>query len=152
MKNITNNSAAPLPNTEKSFRTDWQQAMRGETRPIADLWEDWDELFATPESEAFLTQMIAEVRQEEAAGTLIEGGSGMKSKTTRQSPFVLWCIVCRCTKTMFFKGKNGMTAKIEKPASVKLAGFSVWTLLVYIPIILAFSHYTLFVTQITQNE
>lgn len=36
--------------------------------------EIWDELLATPESEAFLTLMIAEVRQEEAEGKLIEGG------------------------------------------------------------------------------
>ncbi len=36
--------------------------------------EIWDELFATPESEAFLTLMVAEVRREEAAGKLIEGG------------------------------------------------------------------------------
>ncbi len=36
--------------------------------------EVWEELFATPESEAFLTLMIAEVRAEEAKGRLIEGG------------------------------------------------------------------------------
>lgn len=36
--------------------------------------EIWDELFATPESDALLTLMVAEVRQEEAEGTLIEGG------------------------------------------------------------------------------
>ena len=36
--------------------------------------EIWDDLFATPESEAFLTLMVAEVRREEANGKLIEGG------------------------------------------------------------------------------
>jgi len=36
--------------------------------------EIWDELFATPESDALLTLMMAEIRQEEAEGTLIEGG------------------------------------------------------------------------------
>lgn len=36
--------------------------------------EIWDELFAIPESDALLTLMMAELRQEEADGTLVEGG------------------------------------------------------------------------------
>lgn len=36
--------------------------------------EVWEELLATPESEAFLTLMVAEVRREEAEGKLIDGG------------------------------------------------------------------------------
>lgn len=36
--------------------------------------EIWDDLFATPESEAFLTMMVADVEREEAEGKLIEGG------------------------------------------------------------------------------
>lgn len=36
--------------------------------------EIWDELFATPESDALLTLMVAEASQEEAEGKLIEGG------------------------------------------------------------------------------
>jgi hypothetical protein len=35
--------------------------------------EIWDELLATPESDAFLTLMVAEVREEEAEGRLIDG-------------------------------------------------------------------------------
>jgi len=34
----------------------------------------WDDLLETPESEAFLTMMIADVRKEEAEGKLIAGG------------------------------------------------------------------------------
>lgn len=36
--------------------------------------EIWDDLFDTPESEALLTMMVADVRKEEAEGKLIEGG------------------------------------------------------------------------------
>ncbi|MBD1206853.1 MAG: hypothetical protein H9535_00360 [Ignavibacteria bacterium] len=35
--------------------------------------ERWDELLATPESEAFLTMLVAEVRAERQAGTMLEG-------------------------------------------------------------------------------
>ncbi|TAE25459.1 MAG: hypothetical protein EAZ92_11835 [Candidatus Kapaibacterium sp.] len=70
-KIMTHDVASILPSAEESFRLGWQEAMRGETRPISELW---DELFATPESEVFLTQMITEVRREEDAGKLIEGG------------------------------------------------------------------------------
>jgi hypothetical protein len=35
--------------------------------------EIWDELLETPESEAFLTMLVAEVRQERQSGKLIEG-------------------------------------------------------------------------------
>lgn len=35
--------------------------------------DKWDELLATPESEAFLTMLVAEVRQERQGGKLIEG-------------------------------------------------------------------------------
>ena len=32
-----------LKNAEESFRQGWQEALRGETRPAADLWGDSDE-------------------------------------------------------------------------------------------------------------
>jgi hypothetical protein len=35
--------------------------------------ERWDELLSTPESEAFLTMLVAEVRAERQAGTMLEG-------------------------------------------------------------------------------
>lgn len=31
-----------LKPAEKSFRQGWQEALRGETRPVSDLWEDLD--------------------------------------------------------------------------------------------------------------
>lgn len=34
---------------------------------------EWDELLETPESEAFLAMMVAEVRQERNEGKLIDG-------------------------------------------------------------------------------
>lgn len=36
--------------------------------------EIWDELLTTPESEAFLMMMVADVRKEEGEGKLVEGG------------------------------------------------------------------------------
>ncbi len=35
--------------------------------------EVWDDLLQTPESEAFLTMLVAEARQERQSGKLIEG-------------------------------------------------------------------------------
>lgn len=29
-----------LPGAEDSFRRGWQEALRGETRPVSELWED----------------------------------------------------------------------------------------------------------------
>jgi len=29
-----------LPTAEESFRQGWQEALRGETRPVSELWED----------------------------------------------------------------------------------------------------------------
>ncbi len=43
------------------------------TNPSQNSDAIWDELLAKPESEEFLALMIAEVRQEEAEGTLMEG-------------------------------------------------------------------------------
>jgi hypothetical protein len=31
-----------LKPAEESFRQGWQEALRGETRPVSDLWEDID--------------------------------------------------------------------------------------------------------------
>ncbi len=31
-----------LAPAEKSFRQGWQEALRGETRPVSELWEDID--------------------------------------------------------------------------------------------------------------
>ncbi len=31
-----------LPTAEESFRQGWQEALRGETRPVSELWEDLD--------------------------------------------------------------------------------------------------------------
>lgn len=56
----------------KATKTHPAEAHRELSQPSDD--EIWDDIFASPESEAFLTLMIAQVRQEEAKGKLIEGG------------------------------------------------------------------------------
>jgi hypothetical protein len=55
-------------------RTSSTKALSPKAKTIKSGDEIWDDLLATPESEAFLTLMVAEVRQEEADGKLIEGG------------------------------------------------------------------------------
>ena len=32
----------PLKSVEESFRQGWQEALRGETRPVSELWDDLD--------------------------------------------------------------------------------------------------------------
>lgn len=46
---------------------------KSSTKPKKHGQEKWDELLQTPESEAFLTMLVAEVRAERQSGKLLEG-------------------------------------------------------------------------------
>ena len=61
------------PKTSPISQKAHSEKKKSSAKPQKSGQEKWDELLQTPESEAFLTMLVAEVRAERKSGKLLDG-------------------------------------------------------------------------------